>query len=88
MDAGDFLAGNVAAARDLLARFDCIAAVLEPSEQKSGLTDAQTEARVNERNQAKKARDFARADRIRAELLEMGIVIEDTREGVRWKRSS
>ncbi|MGD0620455.1 MAG: cysteine--tRNA ligase [Bryobacteraceae bacterium] len=88
MDAGDFLAGNVASARDLLARFDCIAAVLQPSEQKSGLTEAQIELRINERNQAKKAREFARADRIRAELLEMGIVIEDTREGVRWKRSS
>ncbi len=88
MDAGDFLAGNVASARDLLSCFDCIAAVLEPSERKSDLTDAQIEARVNERNQAKKAREFARADRIRAELLEMGVVIEDTREGVRWKRSS
>jgi len=87
MDAGEFRAGNVAAARDLLARFDCIAAVLQPSEQKSGLTDEQVEARVEERNQAKKARDFPRADRIRAELLEQGIVIEDTREGVRWKRS-
>jgi cysteinyl-tRNA synthetase len=88
MDAGEFLAGNVASARDLLSRFDCIAAVLQPSEQKSGLTEAQIELRINERNQAKKAREFARADRIRAELLEMGIVIEDTREGVRWKRSS
>ena len=87
MDAGEFRAGNVAAARDLLARFDCIAAVLEPSEQKSRLTDEQVEARVEERNKAKKARDFARADRIRAELLDLGIVIEDTREGVRWKRS-
>jgi len=88
MDAGEFLAGNVASARDLLSRFDCIAAVLQPSEQKSGLTDAEIELRINERNQAKKAQEFARADRIRAELLEMGIVIEDTREGVRWKRSS
>ena len=88
MDAGEFLAGNVASARDLLARFDCIAAVLQPSEQKSGLTEAQIELRINERNQAKKAREFARADRIRAELLEVGVVIEDTREGVRWKRSS
>jgi cysteinyl-tRNA synthetase len=87
MDAGEFRAGNVAGARDLLARFDCIAAVLEPSEQKSGLTDEQIEARVQERNEAKKTRDFARSDRLRAELLEMGIVIEDTREGVRWKRS-
>jgi len=87
LDAGEFRAGNVAAGRDLLARFDCVAAVLAPSEQKSGLTDEQVEARIEERNHAKKARDFARADRIRAELLEAGILIEDTREGVRWKRS-
>ena len=36
---------------------------------------------------AKKAKDFAKADAIRAELLEKGIVLEDTREGVKWKRA-
>jgi cysteinyl-tRNA synthetase len=86
LDAGEFRAGNVAGARDLLARFDSIAAVLKSSERKSELTGEQVEARVDERNNAKKTRDFARADRIRAELLERGIVIEDTRAGVRWKR--
>ena len=38
------------------------------------------------RDAARKARDFARADEIRAELLNKGIVLEDTREGVKWKR--
>ena len=37
--------------------------------------------------QARKERNFQRADEIRAELLEKGIVLEDTREGVKWKRA-
>ena len=43
-------------------------------------------SRIEERRDAKKAKDFARADAIRAELLERGIVLEDTREGVKWKK--
>ena len=42
---------------------------------------------IEERQQARKARDYARADEIRAELLNKGIVLEDTREGVKWKRA-
>ncbi len=48
--------------------------------------DSDIEAMIEERTQAKKAKDFAKADGIRAKLLEMGIVLEDTREGVKWKR--
>ena len=44
------------------------------------------EALDSELAEAKKAKDFAKADAIRASLLEMGIVLEDTREGVKWKR--
>lgn len=43
--------------------------------------------RIEERKAAKKEKDFARADEIRAELLEKGIVLEDTREGVKWKKA-
>jgi cysteinyl-tRNA synthetase len=51
-----------------------------------GLTDEQIDALVAERTAAKKARNFARADAIRAELLAKGVLIEDSKEGVRWKR--
>lgn len=44
-------------------------------------------ARIEERKAAKKKKDFARADAIRNELLEKGIVLEDTREGVKWKKA-
>ena len=48
--------------------------------------DAAIDALVAERVQAKKAKDFARADAIREELHQRGIVIEDTREGSVWRR--
>ena len=51
-----------------------------------GLSDADVEALLAERTQAKKLRNFARADQIRNELTEKGIVIEDSKDGVRWKR--
>jgi len=50
------------------------------------LTDEAIEALVAERTAAKKARNFGRADQIRNELAEKGVVIEDSKDGVRWKR--
>jgi cysteinyl-tRNA synthetase len=50
------------------------------------VSDAEIESLVGERTAAKKARNFARADQIRAELAEKGVVIEDSKDGVRWKR--
>ena len=52
----------------------------------SGDDDARIQALVEERTAAKQARDFARADAIRAQLADEGIVLEDTPGGVRWKR--
>lgn len=51
-------------------------------------TVAYVEARIKERTEAKKAKDYARADAIRAELLEKGFVITDTREGTTWAKKS
>lgn len=56
-------------------------------EKKEELLDSDIEALIEERQQARKNKDFARADEIRNELLEKGIVLEDTREGVKWKRA-
>jgi cysteinyl-tRNA synthetase len=50
------------------------------------LTDEAVEVLVTERTAAKKARNFARADQIRNELAERGVVLEDSKDGVRWKR--
>ncbi|HYF35879.1 MAG TPA: DALR domain-containing protein, partial [Prosthecobacter sp.] len=52
----------------------------------STISDAEVEALVAERNAAKKARDFTRSDAIRDQLSAQGIVLEDTKDGVRWKR--
>ncbi|HEX4037172.1 MAG TPA: cysteine--tRNA ligase [Acidobacteriaceae bacterium] len=50
------------------------------------LSDAQIDALVEERTQAKRTRNFARADAIRNELASKGILLEDSKDGVRWKR--
>ncbi len=51
-----------------------------------GVTDEKIQALVEERDQAKRKRDFKRADAIRNELSGMGILLEDSKEGTRWKR--
>ena len=86
MDAGGFKAGNLPAAEDLLARFDSVFDVLRPTALADALTDAAIDALIAERNAARQARDFARSDQIRAGLLEKGVILEDTKDGVRWKR--
>ena len=49
--------------------------------------DARVEALIEERQTARKEKNYARADEIRAELTAMGILLEDTKEGVKWKRA-
>ncbi len=53
----------------------------------SGDDDARIQALIDERLEAKKSRDFARADAIRQQLADEGILLEDTPQGVRWKRA-
>ena len=56
-------------------------------ERKQEMLDADIEALIGERQAARKAKDFKRADEIRNTLLAKGIILEDTREGVKWKRA-
>ena len=56
-------------------------------EEKEELLDEEIEKLIEERQAARKAKNFARADEIRNELLEKGITLLDTREGVKWKRA-
>ena len=56
-------------------------------ERKQEMLDADIEALIGERQAARKEKDFKRADEIRNTLLAKGIILEDTREGVKWKRA-
>ncbi len=56
------------------------------TEKKEENLDAEVEALIEQRQAARKAKDFAKADEIRDKLLAMGIQLKDTREGVQWKR--
>lgn len=57
------------------------------TEKKEEMLDSDIEALIEERQAARKAKNFARADEIRNQLLEKGIILEDTRQGVVWKRA-
>ena len=57
------------------------------TEKKEELLDDEIQTLIDERQAARKAKNFALADEIRGKLLDMGIVLEDTREGVKWKRA-
>ncbi len=86
---------NGATKRAIIESFDEVLSLdlLKEEEQVENTTgaDAELEAyvlsKIEERKAAKKAKDFALADAIRSELLEQGIILEDTREGVKWKRA-
>jgi len=88
MDAGEMRADNRAPALEFLTRFDCVFGVLEAAAATGQVSDAEVEAQIDARNHAKKARNFTLSDRIRQELLEQGVILEDTKSGTRWKRKS
>ncbi|MGP1349299.1 MAG: cysteine--tRNA ligase [Stomatobaculum sp.] len=56
-------------------------------ERKQVTLDSQVEALIAERQEARKNKNYARADEIRTQLTEMGIILEDTKEGVKWKKA-
>jgi cysteinyl-tRNA synthetase len=97
MDAGTFLQQDSLRVLAAMEKFDAILAVLTDDDaeklrklgfgvQEPQITSEQIEALVEERNSAKRRRDFKRSDEIRKQLADSGIVVEDTKDGsVRWK---
>ena len=82
---GDSSKAYVSALYELIVKLaDVLGVVVEKKEE---LLDADIEALIQERQAARKERNFGRADEIRDELLAKGIILEDTREGVKWKRA-
>ena len=98
LDHREFRQGDLLAVQGVLTAFDAIFAVLRDDDAEKlkalgiapiapTLSDVEVEARIAERQEVRKRRDFAASDRIRDELAELGIIIEDSRDGtVRWKR--
>ncbi len=98
MDRGEFRQGDAAPVLAALESFDAIFAVLHDDDGEKlralglapdspPLSDAEIEALVAERQAARKRRDFAASDRLRDQLAERGVILEDSRDGgVRWKR--
>jgi cysteinyl-tRNA synthetase len=96
-DRGEFRAGDAQRVLTAMEKFDGIFALLRDDDTAKlralGLaaageqvSDTEIERLVAERQEARRHRDFQRADEIRARLAERGIILEDTKDGVRWKR--
>ena len=83
MDTGQFGPGNVAEARELLNRFDSVFDVLQATEA-DRIAPEEISALIEERSAARKAREYARADRIREDLAKRGVVLRDSPAGTEW----
>jgi len=70
---------------DLMSGFDKLLGILEEKDEE---LSPELKKLIDEREKARKEKDFAKADEIRIELKEKGIILEDTKEGVRWKKSN
>ncbi len=84
MARGAVKAGDREAMLALVDRFDSIFNIF--GEVKQELLDSEVQALIDERQAARAAKNFARADEIRNQLTAMGIILEDTKDGLRWRR--
>jgi cysteinyl-tRNA synthetase len=85
IDAGRITSSDAEGIRTVLRRIDPVFDIFPDKEQS---IDAEVERLIDARNAARKARKFAESDRLRDELLAMGILLEDTPAGTRWRRKS
>jgi cysteinyl-tRNA synthetase len=98
IDKGEFRQGDVARAQEFFATFDKVFAVVADNDAEKlqalgyadsggAISDTEIEELIAERQGARKRRDFATSDRVRKELADRGIILEDSKDGtVRWKR--
>jgi cysteinyl-tRNA synthetase len=89
LDEGRFMEENRWESARVLQIFDDVFAVLRPSEQvaeAATISESEIDNLIAQRTEAKKSRAFQKADEIRNTLLERGVILEDTKDGVRWKR--
>ncbi|MBP7586238.1 MAG: cysteine--tRNA ligase, partial [Spirochaetes bacterium] len=85
IDEGRISMADRDAVMDVLRRVDAVFGFIFFSEKKGDLDEGRIQGLIDERQKARKEKNFARADEIRDSLLAEGIVLEDTKEGVRWK---
>jgi cysteinyl-tRNA synthetase len=69
---------------ELLKRFDSVLNIF--GDESGEMLDSEVQSLIDERQEARRRRDFARGDELRQELASRGIILEDTKDGVRWKR--
>ncbi len=69
---------------ELLARIDTVLNIF--GDEQCEMLDSEVQTLIDKRQEARRRRDFGRADEIRDELARRGIILEDTKDGVRWKR--
>ena len=89
MDAGQIGRGDVSVIRDAFAGFDSVLGVValrQEEDDRPPVDIAEIKRLIEERHAAKSRRDFAAADRIRQDLDERGVLLEDSAGGTRWKR--
>jgi len=84
MDAGEFGQDDRVSVLELISRIDSVLGVLGEEEQQ--ILDPEIETKIEERNAARRSRDFKLADQIRNELAARGVLLEDTPQGTKWKR--
>jgi len=84
LDRKKLLADNQSELLALLDRFDTVLNIFGTPQAE--MLDAEIQSLIDERQEARRRRDFARADEIRVELAGQGIILEDTKDGLRWKR--